>query len=179
MHIIYDRHWNNSSIHYVTLFLLLQWEEDQTWRMLRLVPKPNGPQNLITFRHGRIPFEGRVWPDLTTELEGFIENYSPDLVHQRKNITECYPGSEGPPEGLVCLFDIRSIDPHCLKDNSFGYQEGSPCVFLQFNNITNWRPEQYSTRDLETIEDLPSDLRFVQRPSLVYLECKGKAAGYG
>jgi hypothetical protein len=139
---------------------------------MRIVPKPNGPQNLIAFRHGHLPYEGRVWPELTKQMEQFINGYNPDYALRTKNVSECFPGVKPPSEDSVCFYDIRTIDPDCIKPD-FGYDTGSPCIFIQFNNITGWKPEFYTENDFVTDPNIPSELRFLNRQNLVYLECKG------
>lgn len=154
---------------------IFQWEEDQTYRYIRLVPKPNGPQNLLHFRHGHMPLEGRVWPDLVKQMDDFLFNYNPEVVTRTRNVTECLPGVP-PKKGVVCLHDIRAIDEQCTKGD-FGYANGSPCIFIQFNNITGWRPEAYTDEDFFTnnINDTkgPSPQTLLQAKSMIYLECKG------
>jgi sodium/potassium-transporting ATPase subunit beta len=144
------------------------WEEDKTWRYIRIIPKPNGPQNLITFRHGHLPFEGKVWPDLVDQLRELVANYDPLLS---RNATTCGPTTT-PPPNTVCLFNIRNIDPDCLKDN-FGYDAGTPCIFIQFNNISDWVPEPYTATDYESNTELPKGMIVTQRIPSVYLECAG------
>lgn len=150
------------------------WYEDDTYRYIRIIPKPNGPQNLISFRHGHLPFEGKVWPELAEQMQTFVNGYNPDVVLRTRNVSECYPGAQISSESMACFYDIRTIDPECLKDD-FGYAIGKPCVFIQFNNITGWTPEFYSDSDFDNIPDIPSDLRFLNRANLVYLDCKGNS----
>ena len=74
-------------------------------------------------------------------------------------MTQCMPDQRSPPPGSAnCFFDVSQISPECIKPN-YGYDTGSPCVFLQFNNITNWIPELYTKDDLGKFEDLPEDVR--------------------
>jgi hypothetical protein len=80
---------------------------------------------------------------------------------------------------MVCFFDIRAIDPECLRPD-FGYSSGKPCVFVVFNNITGWEPEAFKTKEPEMFKpkdqdfaDMPPDVRRNSRPGIVYIECKG------
>lgn len=58
----------------------------------------------------------------------------------------------------------------CSKSMNYGYDEGKPCVFLEFNNITDWIPEPYTSRELETYVEV-SDRSAVN--NMVYLDCQG------
>jgi hypothetical protein len=105
-------------------------------------------------------------------MEQFINGYNPDYVLRTKNTSECFSGAKPASENSVCFFDIRTIDQDCIKPD-FGYDTGSPCIFIQFNNISGWKPEFYSETDFLTNPGLLSDSKFLNRQNLVYLECKG------
>ena len=119
-----------------------------------------------------MPYEGRVWPDLVRQMDDFVHNYNPELNTRTKNVSECIPGFERKP-GTQCLFDIRTIAPECTKGD-YGYATGTPCVFLQFNNISGWTPELYTDEDFYSNNSLPETLRQFSRTSrMVFIECKG------
>ncbi|XP_054167730.1 sodium/potassium-transporting ATPase subunit beta-like [Oppia nitens] len=165
------------------------WEEDKTYRFIRMIPKPNRPQNLLYFRHGQIPYEGRVWPDLVDQLDQFVHNYNPDINMRTKNVTDCYGTDRSIGSGAgaantvtdghhhqrttACFFDLKTIAKECSRGD-FGYSMGTPCVFIQFNNISNWLPELYTDEDYLLDEQLPATLRTL-RPRMVFLECKGNS----
>lgn len=110
-----------------------------------------------------------MWPDLTKQLDALLSHYQPS-TNRSKKVVECF-GNNPPPihEGKICRFDIRPLMRECSKSMNYGYDEGKPCVFLEFNNITNWVPETYTARELENYIDV-SD-RTVS--NMVYLDCQG------
>ncbi|XP_076316584.1 sodium/potassium-transporting ATPase subunit beta-like [Tachypleus tridentatus] len=141
-----------------------------TPRLMMVHPRPKGRYQLIRFRHGSLPHEGADWPNLVNELSRLMSNY--DAKHNvKRNRTECF--GQLPPEGYACLFDISQISPDCRVSNFFGYRDGSPCIFLQFPNITGWEPQPYSTRDLELTRYLPKELRHGYNPAFAFIDCQG------
>lgn len=137
--------------------------------LLQLWPRPNKPRNVIYFVHGTLPVEGRVWPDLTKQLDELLSRYNPS-ANRSKKVIECF-GNSPPPiqEDKVCKFDIRPLMLECSKTMNYGYDKGKPCVFLEFNNITGWVPDTYTARELENYVDVAD--RTVS--NTVYLDCKG------
>ncbi|XP_067135480.1 sodium/potassium-transporting ATPase subunit beta-like [Centruroides vittatus] len=161
------------SVVLVATLLAVEYEEDvyedPVPRFLYMWPRPNRRNNILAFRHGSLPYEGKHWPKLTSQLDRLWNNYE---SVDRSNVTECYniPTSED----TVCYFDIRTIAIECNKLTHYGYEEGKPCILFQFSNITDWKPESYSTRDLESSElELPNDLRYQYKPYVVFLDCQG------
>ena len=136
-----------------------QWPDDLTPRMLKVIPAPNGPQNLIRFRAGHGD-EGSSWPELTKQITVLYENYSVDANIGKKNFTSC---DAGPPssEDLVCFISSESVKLNCNGKNNYGYPDASPCLILQYNhkNLFNFTPEVYSKEDLNNIEGLPQVLK--------------------
>ena len=143
------------------------WVEDTTPRMLRLIPTPNAARNTIKFRagHGK---EGRLWPNLTDEVANLYAMYDRNT---KRNTTIC-DGRVTPPNDpkLTCLYDISEIESKCSKTDNFGYASGSPCVFIQFNNVFNFTPEVYNKADLQN-ESLPQKLRSDYQFKGPWVEC--------
>lgn len=42
-------------------------------------------------------------------------------------------------ESTVCLFDLNTIAKECLLSD-YGYMAGRPCIYIVFNNISDWIP---------------------------------------
>ena len=140
-----------------------------------LVPKPNGPQNVLHFRHGHMPLEGRVWPDLVKQMDDFLLSYNPEVALRTRNVTECVPG-EPPKKHQVCFFDIRAIDEACTRGD-YGYATGQPCIFIQFNNISGWRPEPFTPEEILAKNDSSfPQTEIALNKNMIHLECKGKYA---
>lgn len=149
-------------------------DDDQTHRFIRLVPKPKGPHNLIYYRHGDLKkVEGvRSWLDMVEEIDQFLAPY-----RRPENAALC-PFSSRPPvtssssssrhshdhsshEEKVCLFDMNTIAKECLQGD-YGYMAGRPCIYIVFNNITDWLPEGHNATTTNAA------------PSIVGVDCTRK-----
>lgn len=137
--------------------------------LITIWPRPRGRHRLIRFRHGSLPHEGRDWPALTGQLSRLVSGYDPVRAQRNSNVTECF--GRRPDRGRVCLFDVRAVAPECTSTLDFGYKEGSPCIFLQFANLSGWEPGTFGHRDINQL--LPEELRPLLKPGLVLLHCEG------
>jgi len=98
-----------------------------------------------------------------------------DLITQiQTNITTCAPGQTAP-EGKACRVDLEPIRKLCDQNATYGYADGSPCVFLQLNYhlLTNYTPVVYEADDLVENNDLPDDLRTAKNLNGPWVECHG------
>ncbi|XP_054710780.1 sodium/potassium-transporting ATPase subunit beta-1-like [Uloborus diversus] len=141
---------------------------DNSIRLVKLWPRPNKPRNVINFVHGTLPIEGRVWPELTSQLDDLLARYQPSNIRSKK-VVECFGNSPLLQGDKVCKFDIKPLMLECSKAMNYGYDTGKPCVFLEFNNISEWIPEPYSSRELENYVELAD--RSIT--NMVYLDCQG------
>lgn len=149
-----------------------KWVEDPVPRMLRLVPTPNGARNMIRFRSGH-GSEGKIWPNLTEEITNLYDRYDSKNVMGKKNVTNC-DNRVTPPtsEQYTCFFETEEIRKHCNSDNNYGYADGAPCVFVQFNHVANFTPEIFTKADLEET-DKPEALRSGYQFKGPWIECRG------
>lgn len=126
------------------ILILLRSNDDTTYRYLRIIPRPRGPKNMISFRHGA---GDQNYMHMIDEINDFLGPYrrAPDeaMLCPNRNKTDSH----------VCLFDINGVARECLNPD-YGYPEGNPCIFIVFNNITDWVPKNKNT--------------------LVSVECRGK-----
>ena len=150
-----------------------KWIEDPVPRLLRLVPTPNGARNLIKFRSGH-GSEGKIWPNLTEEIANLYERFDENNVLGKKNVTNCDQRVTPPAnEQLTCFFKIDDeIRKFCKPENNFGYADGSPCIFIQFNHAQNFTPENFIREDLSGDTSLPASLRSGYRYLGPWIECK-------
>lgn len=72
------------------------------------------------------------------------------------NQIPCQPGVN-PPPGKVCMFESSSFKD-CSPENSYGFKNNSPCVFLKLNRIFNWVPDFYND-PTDLPEDMPESLK--------------------
>jgi Sodium / potassium ATPase beta chain len=52
--------------------------------------------------------------------------------------------------------DWNAQDP-CNRQNSYGYRQGTPCVFMKLSKNWNWVPQLYNVSNLP--RDLPVELK--------------------
>ncbi|KAI1283064.1 Sodium/potassium-transporting ATPase subunit beta [Halotydeus destructor] len=149
--------------------------DDMTPRMLKLVPSPKGPQNMIRYVSGR-GAEGSLWPELVKQLNETLDSYSLDGQNNtgKESFTACdtVPSDS---DNLTCLYPTEPIKLLCNQRDNFGYPVGIPCIFIQINHrqLFNWTPQLYTSDDLKNIQELPPVIRNTYRTTGPYLECKG------
>ncbi|XP_044750913.1 sodium/potassium-transporting ATPase subunit beta-2-like [Coccinella septempunctata] len=116
----------------------------------------------------------------TDNLMSFLDKYYVPSMKEKggRNIYACSYDTL-PPEGRFCDVDIRAWGP-CIRENYFGYNRGSPCVFLKMNMMNGWVPEYYNDpNDLpeHMPEQLKNHIRFnltrSERDS-IWISCQGE-----
>lgn len=134
----------------VLLILFLVWfcifydpYADPQYRYLRMIPKYSARKNTIKYVAG----EDGDWYKIKQQIDAFLENYKtnnvlPDVLARRLKM-DCndYHKSD---YNSSCYFNAEDIFNMCgypSENQNYGYEEGSPCVFLQFNHVPNWVPE--------------------------------------
>lgn len=63
-----------------------------------------------------------------------------------RNLYNCDENSL-PPSGKSCNVDWREFGP-CNKENFYGYNRGTPCVFLKFKKTLDLMPNYLNVTDL-------------------------------
>lgn len=129
-----------------TIFLLLEKKPG-----LRLEPDL-GEDELVWFRSA--DDLGRVTAALTT----FLRAYD-DQVNSGANMKDCAPYAP-PLEGETCFFKTNLLGRTCQRENSWGYDKGSPCVLITFDKEVSagWVPDVYTDLD-ELPPEMPLELR--------------------
>ncbi|XP_069979666.1 sodium/potassium-transporting ATPase subunit beta-2 isoform X3 [Penaeus vannamei] len=130
-----------------TIFLLLEKKPG-----LRLEPDL-GEDELVWFRSA--DDLGRVTAALTT----FLRAYD-DQVNSGANMKDCAPYAP-PLEGETCFFKTNLLGRTCQRENSWGYDKGSPCVLITFDKqevSAGWVPDVYTDLD-ELPPEMPLELR--------------------
>lgn len=113
------------------VIILLRSNNDTTYRYLRIIPQPCGKNNMISFRHGDADTSYARMVDEITEFLGPYRR-APDEAILCPNANKS--------DSHVCLFDINGVARECLKPD-YGYPKGNPCIFIVFNNISDWVPK--------------------------------------
>ncbi|XP_070497050.1 sodium/potassium-transporting ATPase subunit beta-1-like isoform X1 [Chironomus tepperi] len=97
-----------------------------------------------------------IWYDSSneTQVDYWIEQVDKFLNESTKSLGKqkiCDFGN--PPNGnQVCKLDTTKFG-ECIKENKYGYDKASPCIFLKLNRIYGWEPEYFNDP-----ADLPADM---------------------
>ncbi|KAI5744088.1 hypothetical protein M8J77_025514 [Diaphorina citri] len=86
----------------------------------------------------------------TRKIDDFLEIYRKPL---RKNQDPSCDYGKRPAPGKVCSVDVNHNMGPCVADNSYGYPQSKPCVFIKLNKIYGWEPRYY-----ENIGELPPEM---------------------
>jgi len=94
------------------------------------------------------------------------------------DIVTCSPTSPAT-AATACDFDVSTESSSMLggcKDAPYGYDTGTPCIFLSLNRIYGWEPKTYGAAS-ELPKGAPSTLNGAfGTESLVLVECNGENA---
>lgn len=67
-----------------------------------------------------------------------------------------------------CRFDITELGADCVKQQSYGFEDGQPCIALHLERILNWLPEPY------TNDTVPEKIRDIWTEYAVTVHCEGE-----
>lgn len=84
-------------------------------------------------------------------IDEFLKPYNDNQTG--KNYVNC-DYDKPPGENQVCITDISKTLGNCNKDQAYGYNSSSPCIFLKLNRIFGWKPKYYT----DPLDDMPEDL---------------------
>ncbi|KAL1123881.1 hypothetical protein AAG570_001651 [Ranatra chinensis] len=82
---------------------------------------------------------------------------TPGLTEGRNDtIVDCDYNSF-PDENKTCKIDVEKYEP-CVASNYFGYKNGKPCVFIELEAVSDWKPSYWdSSKKLP--KDMPGDVK--------------------
>ena len=114
---------------------------DPNYRYLRLIPNNNEPKNTIRFSVG----EFGSWHEMENQIDYFLSEYNSTRLFYRDKINhvrmDCNDLTITANFNRSCYFNADEAFSLCSKRDHYGYSEGSPCIFLKFNNVKGWMPE--------------------------------------
>ncbi|KAH3812423.1 sodium/potassium-transporting ATPase subunit beta-like [Dreissena polymorpha] len=117
-------------------------------------PLPDVSTTLIRFNKAR----ASTYTPYVDHIAGFLQYYENELqTTESGTIVDCgsvtgYRNQEDWKK--ACHFDISlELGDTCVKQQSFGYEDGQPCVLLKLNRIFDWLPEPFDNTTL------PADLK--------------------
>jgi sodium/potassium-transporting ATPase subunit beta len=144
-------------------------------------PLSNIDSTLVHFSEGK-DGNSKHW---VSELNALVD----EMVKEEKDgkYVDCHNMDTPKKPDEVCRINIADFGSHCTKENSFGYTEGKPCIFIKLNKIYGWEPPVY-----ERLEDLPEEMPAYLRETIekkytnetskqitkkmVWLSCQGENA---
>ncbi|XP_036613767.1 sodium/potassium-transporting ATPase subunit beta-3 [Trichosurus vulpecula] len=129
-----------------TMWVMLQTLNDETPKYrdqisspgLAIVPKPHGALEFSINTSKPSTFENHI-VSITKFLKAYESERQEFHIHCR-NGTIFEQDDVSPKK--ACRFSLEVLeDCSGLKDNSYGYPEGNPCIFVKMNRIIGLRPE--------------------------------------
>ena len=134
---------------------------------LNFSPTPNPPSTLIRFNKAR----PSTYEAYTAELESILSEYS-----NRRQNTEA--GDMMDCASVLgyryrdqwersCRFDLIDLGADCVKQQSFGYEDGQPCVLFNMERLFRWLPVPYDN------SSVPATIRDMWSQYSVTLKCEG------
>lgn len=111
------------------------------------------------------------WQDWVTRIDSFLDVYRNATIDGKGKV--CKEG-DGAESKTACQFNLDVLKD-CGKKGSYGYDKGSPCVFLKLNKIYGLVNEQYND---QLPEDMPQELKThinaQANKNQVWVHCQGK-----
>lgn len=120
------------------------------------------------------------YQEWTARLRKFLQTYKNGTEYTKR--LDCNANTT-PDELNGCKFDISGLKDFCWSGNTvkdkdkehFGYDGGSPCIFLKLNKIFGLTNKPYSTdfhKDMP--EDLKTHIKAQGNKDQVWVDCQGK-----
>ncbi|XP_060583120.1 sodium/potassium-transporting ATPase subunit beta-like isoform X1 [Ruditapes philippinarum] len=131
-------------------------------------PLPNVETTLIRFNKAR----ASTYTPYVDHIESFLQYYENEYQQTETGImTDCSTFDKLRPSedwDKACRFDIQLLGADCVKQQSFGYEDGQPCVLLKLNRIFDWMPEPY------TNDTVPGEIADYWEEYSIAVHCYGE-----
>jgi len=122
------------------------------------------------------------YQEWTARIRKFLQTYKNETEHKKR--IDCNQNAK-PTVQNGCKFDVSKLEEFCWSKDSvkdkkkehFGYDVGSPCVFLKLNKIFGLENTPYSEEFPEAMEDFPDLKTHITEQSnkdQVWVDCYGK-----
>lgn len=129
---------------------------DPNYRYLAMIPRNNEPKNTLRFSVGELG----SWHEMTNQIDSFVAEYNSTRLFYKDKMShvrmDCNDITITANFNRSCFFNADEAFSLCSKRDNYGYIDGSPCIFLKFNNILGWVPELL--RDETQVYQLPPKL---------------------
>lgn len=132
----------------------------------RPMPPEDNPDSTLIFFSNR-----EKWTDNWVKT---IDEFLAPFEEIGSNEVDC--AKNKPESGKVCKVDIKNAFGPCNRENSYGYLEKKPCIFLKLNKIFSWKPEYYDKNDLpgNMPDTLKSHIQKASTNEVVWVSCEGE-----
>lgn len=131
-------------------------------------PLPNVETTLIRFNKARTS----TFTAYVDHIESFLQYYENEYQQTETGIlVDCSTFTELRPAddwNKACRFDILELGANCVKQQSFGFEDGQPCILLKLNRIFDWMPEPYSN------DSVPEEIRNSWTEYAITVHCEGE-----
>lgn len=136
------------------------------------------------------PADEKTYKILKEQLDEFFKPYNETLQENTDLYETC--DEDKPPSksqdydpgqiAKACAFPMKHLGPCMDADNSYGYADGQPCIFVKLNRIINWLPVGYTDlskaignddSDAPPLSVLLQEYGRVYKPYLLYTFCYG------
>ncbi|WAR28728.1 AT1B1-like protein [Mya arenaria] len=135
-------------------------------------PLPDVSTTLIRFNKAR----ASTYTPYVDHIAAFLQYYENELqTAETGTIVDCDTYTKLRDEDQwdkACRFDITNeLGDVCVKQQSFGYEDGQPCVLLKLNRIFDWLPEPF-----ESNSSIPSELQGsdIWQQYSITVKCEGE-----
>ena len=128
---------------------------------LKFSPRPNPLSTLIRFNKAK----PSTYEAYTAELWSILSEYSNSRTG---DMMDCASGYRHPDLwDWSCRFDLADLGADCVKQQSFGYEDGQPCVLFNMERLFRWLPVPYDN------SSVPATIRDMWSQYSVTLKCEG------
>lgn len=113
------------------------------------------------------------WQDWVTRIDNFLDVYRDATTAEKGNLCTEKNGADNT---LPCRFNLDVLEDCGKKETNYGYDKGSPCVFLKLNKIYGLVNENYVADKLpeEMPQDLKTHIKAQANKNQVWVYCQGK-----
>ena len=115
------------------------------------------------------------YQEWTARITDFLKAYKDETKYKHR--VDCSKKDKKVTSTHGCKFDVAPLENHC-GGKGFGYDKGSPCVFLKLNRIFGLENSPYNVsdlpQDLEMPDDLLNHIKAQSDKDQVWVNCQGK-----
>ncbi|XP_048745735.1 probable sodium/potassium-transporting ATPase subunit beta-3 [Ostrea edulis] len=133
-------------------------------------PIPDVQSTLVRF----VKADASTYSPYTDHIQAFLEYYENQNLNPQDGgtVADCDSVNRRRPEkdwDKPCRFDLTAnLGADCVKQQTFGFDDGMPCILLKLNKIFDWQPESF------TNDTVPTEVAGLWEPYHVTIKCEGE-----